>query len=61
MTTYTTTNTTIQTTWDGGATTWDLQGNVVNTYWDESDPAYSNAATNTISYNDVSHIVPSYT
>lgn len=42
----------IQTTWDGGLTTWDLDGNVNQTMWDVTRETWSNNSTNSPTWSD---------
>lgn len=40
------------TVWDAGATSWDLDGNVYNTVWDDKDTVYSDATTTSVTWSD---------
>ena len=41
-----------ETTWDGEATYWDLDGNVYQTLWDNIDDTWSAATTNLTTWSD---------
>lgn len=49
--TYYVTNPT-ETTWDGGATFWDLSGNVYTTLWDNIDDTWSTQAGNSVTWTE---------
>lgn len=42
-----------ETTWDAGATFWDLNGNVYITLWDNIDNTWADQASNATTWSDV--------